>query len=195
MFAWYRDAARCYVYLSDVSTDEDALKIPKESLAQSRWFSRGWTLRELVAPANVEFFSREGTHLGNKRSLVQELNNITKISIEALQGRVTLSELSVEERMSWRRNCQTKRPEDSSYCMLGIFDLNMLPIYGEGEKKAFVRLERKIRKISNGGSTVVHNSDEATCSYRGPVFYGSITGRHVISGTHVTGGVVNFDLR
>ncbi|KAF2843948.1 HET-domain-containing protein, partial [Plenodomus tracheiphilus IPT5] len=148
MFAWYRDAARCYVYLSDVSTGSlnsgtTAQQDWYSAFQQSRWFTRGWTLQELVAPVSVEFFSVEGQQLGNKYSLMQELHGITGISVEALQGG-PLDRLSVDERMSWLGKRQTKREEDAAYSMLGIFDVHMPVIYGEGLRKAFLRLRREI---------------------------------------------------
>ena len=140
MFAWYCNAAKCYVYLSDISTDGST---SNRHLRQSRWWTRGWTLQELIAPASVEFFSAEGQRLGNKRSMVQEIHDITGISVQALHGS-PLHQLSVDERMSWAENRITKREEDSAYSLMGIFDVHMPLIYGEGQKKAFDRLKREI---------------------------------------------------
>lgn len=105
MFRWYREAAKCYVYLSDVSMDGSVGNDPslqqtwKAVFRSSRWFTRGWTLQELVAPTDVEFFSVEGVRLGDKDSSRQEIQEITGISVQALQGR-RLSDFSVDERMS-----------------------------------------------------------------------------------------------
>lgn len=148
MFRWYREAARCYVYLSDVSsTDstrsaENAVPFPK-----SRWFSRGWTLQELLAPTYVEFFSIEGDSLGTKTSRVQELAIITGISLATLQGNA-LCEFTVEERMRWTRNRVTTREEDMAYCLFGIFDVHMPLIYGEGKEKALKQLKKEIGEQS-----------------------------------------------
>ena len=104
MFRWYQRASKCYVYLSDVSvpeevTDAEAFRIMwEEAFQQSRWFTRGWTLQELLAPATVEFFSKEGKRLGSRISLEQEIHEITKIPIGVLRGQ-SLTEFSVEERM------------------------------------------------------------------------------------------------
>jgi hypothetical protein len=97
MFRWYRDSAKCYVYLSDVSID--GFSRNDQSFQKSRWFTRGWTLPELVAPTSVEFFSLEGERLGDRSSLKQEITRITGISIQALQGS-PMSQFSVNERMS-----------------------------------------------------------------------------------------------
>jgi hypothetical protein len=152
MFAWYRNATRCYVFLSDVPAGSLINGIPSQQswtvpFQQSRWFTRGWTLQELIAPASVEFFSVEGQRLGDKESMVQELHSITGISVKALL-QSPLHELSVEERMSWIGQRNTKREEDAAYSLLGIFDVHMPLIYGEGRKKAFARLQKEINALS-----------------------------------------------
>ncbi|KAF2820761.1 HET-domain-containing protein [Ophiobolus disseminans] len=203
MFAWYRNAARCYVYLPDVSIDSLTSSPPAQqdwypAFQQSRWFTRGWTLQELVAPVSVEFFSVKGQRLGNKYSLLQELHGITGISVEALQGS-PLEGFSVDERMLWVGQRKTNREEDMAYSLLGIFDVHMPLIYGEGQKKAFARLQREINTSSDRGrsslprSEMSQNQGQTTHSYHGPVFNGPISGRYVVPGTHVTGGTVNFD--
>ena len=158
MFRWYRDAAKCYVYLADVSrpalldTDVKSSQLPWElSFRKSRWFTRGWTLQELVAPVVVEFYSKEGRYLGNKRSLERQVYEVTGISVIALRGS-PLSDLSVPERMLWAENRETTRKEDKAYSLLGIFDIQMPLIYGEGREKAFKRLRGKIEKASKGKS-------------------------------------------
>jgi hypothetical protein len=148
MFRWYRNAAKCYVYLSDVSTpghdENDHLPRSTWKLAfrKSRWFTRGWTLQELIAPTLVEFFSLEGKRLGDKSSMEQQVHEITGIAIHALRGN-PLSDFSVADRMSWAAKRRTTREEDEAYCLLGIFDIHMPLIYGEGEK-AFIRLKKEI---------------------------------------------------
>jgi Heterokaryon incompatibility protein (HET) len=153
MFRWYRNAAKCYVYLSDVSRTasdpyDKSNQLSWESMFQnSRWFARGWTLQELIAPDSVEFFSIERLRLGDKESLVQKIHEITGIAIEALHG-TPLSHFSVDERMLWRANRETKRPEDEAYSLLGIFEIHMPLIYGEGKEEAFIRLQEQINKLS-----------------------------------------------
>ena len=153
MFRWYRNAARCYVYLSDVSTtdhnyDNLSLQSWEASFRKSRWFTRGWTLQELIAPPLVEFFSLEGKRLGDKKSLEGQVQEITGIAVRALQG-TPLSEFSITERMSWAENRETKREEDRAYSLLGIFDIHIPLLYGEGIKSAFSRLEEGIDKRSS----------------------------------------------
>ncbi|KAM5349182.1 hypothetical protein ACJ41O_009005 [Fusarium nematophilum] len=155
MFSWYRSADKCYAYLADVSVDEtpesdDSTKSTPPpyswelAFRRSRWFTRGWTLQELLAPASVEFFSVEGTRLGDRASLEQWIHEITGVPRQALQGRV-LTAFSVAERFSWAENRQTQRKEDQAYCLLGIFNIFMPLIYGEGGH-AFVRLREEIEK-------------------------------------------------
>ena len=143
MFRWYHNSAKCYVYLSDVTTSGFADN--DKSFQKSRWFTRGWTLQELIAPTYVGFFSKEGDLLGDKDSLMIQIAEITGISVEALQG-IPLSYFSVEERMSWARGRDTKREEDTAYSLLGIFDIHMPLIYGEGQTKALNRLQKKTSK-------------------------------------------------
>ena len=152
MFRWYRDAAKCYVYLADVSRSADVNSsqlLMESSFLESRWFTRGWTLQELVAPASVEFFSKEGEQLGNKRSLERHIHEVTGIPVKALRGS-SLSDFSVPERMSWAEKRETTRKEDKAYSLLGIFDVYMPLIYGEGRENALQRLREKIDKASKG---------------------------------------------
>lgn len=122
MFKWYRHAARCYVYLSDVSST--GLSGPYRTFKESRWFTRGWTLQELLAPASLEFFSVEGHLLGDRGSLVEEITDVTGIPAEALQG-AALSDFSVGKRLKWSEGRNTKREEDAAYALLGIFNVHM----------------------------------------------------------------------
>ena len=151
MFRWYHYASKCYVYLSDVSisgsikNDQFFQGTWEPAFQKSRWFTRGWTLQELIAPASVEFFSVEGERLGDKKSLERQIHEITGITTQALQGG-PLSQFSVNERMLWAAKRETKREEDAAYSLLGIFDIHMPLIYGEGRKKALVRLHKEIKE-------------------------------------------------
>ncbi|KAH3976696.1 hypothetical protein HBH98_011560 [Parastagonospora nodorum] len=154
MFRWYQNAAQCFVYLDDVSTDSKDGKTPQ----QSKWFTRGWTLQELLAPKSVKFFSREGHLLFTKSSKVLEIANITHIPAEALQQRGPLSRYSVEERMSWAKERNTTRSEDVAYCLMGVFDIHMVPIYGEGKDKAIKRLQKAIREAEDESASPIENA-------------------------------------
>jgi hypothetical protein len=152
MYQWYKSSTKCYVYLSDVSADENAISHRETwevSFRKSRWFTRGWTLQELLAPNSVEFFSKEGVRLGDKSTLGQVIHEITSISLRALQGTL-LYDFSPTERLSWAAGRKTRRPEDMAYSLLGIFDVNMPLIYGEGRQKAMTRLYRELRESLPG---------------------------------------------
>ena len=151
MFRWYRDAKKCYVYLSDVSARKrdnngQTGQIWESAFRNSRWFTRGWTLQELIAPESVEFFSREREYLGNKKMLEQQIHEVTGIPIAALRG-APLSYFSVDERLQWAERRNTTKKEDKAYCLLGIFNVFMPLIYGEGEN-AFIRLKEEIDRPS-----------------------------------------------
>jgi hypothetical protein len=154
MFRWYRNASKCYVYFSDVSLSHPQNGIQGDSSCmeafwKSRWFKRGWTLQELIAPKSVEFFSEAGQLLGDKVSLEKVITEITGIPADALQGRRPLCEFTVEERFSWANDRETTEEEDIAYCLLGIFDVFMPLIPGEGEANAMKRLEKLVEESVN----------------------------------------------
>jgi hypothetical protein len=149
-FPWYRDADICYVFLSDVSAtkrkaDSEAFQcVWERAFRDSRWFTRGWTLQELLAPRKLKFFSCEGKALGHVQELQYLIHSITKLPIAALTGD-SLEEFGIEERLGWTQNRTTTRDEDKAYSLLGIFGVHMPLIYGEGQKKAFRRLRKEIQ--------------------------------------------------
>jgi hypothetical protein len=151
MFRWYRNATVCYVYLADTASPDfdDNNPLDPEAwateLANSRWFTRGWTLQELIAPQTVEFYFDQWKRLGNKRSLEQQLHRITGIPKLALHNG-PLAQFSPQERLSWMEDRRTKREEDLAYSLLGIFHVSMPLIYGEGKGNAFRRLQEEIEK-------------------------------------------------
>jgi hypothetical protein len=157
MFRWYQNAAKCYVYLSDVSirkrkaSDWSSDYTWESAFRSSRWFTRGWTLQELLAPGpdSVEFFSQEGDRLGDKRTLERQIYEITGIPVTALQG-IPLSQFDVDDRLLWAESRQTTREEDKAYSLFGIFNVYMPLIYGEGRQNAFKRLQEEIDKPLQG---------------------------------------------
>jgi hypothetical protein len=151
MFDWYRDSAKCYVYLSDVSTGTSSQSpeiLWESAFRQSMWFTRGWTLQELLAPQSVQFFSQSGERLGDKNSLEQRIYEATGIPVQALQG-IPLSQFSFNERMSWAARRETAVEEDHVYCLIAIFGIFLPVIYGEGLENAIVRLLDAIKRRSN----------------------------------------------
>lgn len=147
MFPWYRMAAKCYALLEDY--DEDRL-VPSKFMS-CRWFTRGWTLQELLAPSTVSFHSASGHCIGTRETLCRCISDVTRIDTDILTGQVALGTASVAKRMSWAAERQTTRLEDAAYCLLGIFDVNMPMLYGEGTR-AFIRLQEEIMKTTDDES-------------------------------------------
>lgn len=173
MFGWYQKSGICLVHLEDMfrygyhfdlkteneSACETRLRyehpeLTREDLACCRWFTRGWTLQELVAPRRVHFFDYAWSFLGTKRRdwddthvMTQWLSHITKIPPDTLAHEWGFTEYSVAQRMSWAANRVTTRIEDRAYCLLGLFGINMPLLYGEGNN-AFRRLQEEIIRVS-----------------------------------------------
>jgi hypothetical protein len=162
MFRWYQSSAVCYALLSDVSVDAsdagmamlwNGAPVPaydkySQAIRSSRWFTRGWTLQELVASPKVQFYFQDWTFLADKNDYTgfQDLiGSITGIPIAILNGSRSLDTIGIAERMSWASSRQSTRLEDQAYSLMGIFDINMPLLYGEG-KKAFIRLQEEILK-------------------------------------------------
>ena len=152
MFNWYRDAKICYVYLEDVSNSEGGRSeaeisgaIWKSAFQGSRWFTRGWTLQELLAPVSVKFFDQHGSLLGDKSILKQLVSDITGIAERALLE-VPPTDFKVSERYEWARGRRTTREEDWAYSLQGIFGVCFEPVYGEGREKAVRRLVNEIKE-------------------------------------------------
>ncbi|RAK97676.1 uncharacterized protein BO80DRAFT_496056 [Aspergillus ibericus CBS 121593] len=118
------------------------------NMRDSQWFRRGWTLHELIAPSNLTFLAMDWTEIGCRKSLSSLISNITLIDESVRQGDTHLEKFSIAKRMSWASGRVTTRREDISYCLMGIFDVNMPLLYGEGEK-AFIRLQEEIMKNSD----------------------------------------------
>ncbi|KAK4457972.1 heterokaryon incompatibility protein-domain-containing protein, partial [Cladorrhinum samala] len=149
MFQWYGDADVCYAFLSDVDGSEDPHS-PDSGFQKSRWFTRGWTLQELIAPPIVIFYDEDWDEIGSRAKLQSLIVSITNINAEYFET-MDLSQFSAAQKMSWASNRQTTRVEDMAYCLLGLFDINMPLLYGEGEK-AFLRLQEEILRQSEDDS-------------------------------------------
>ncbi|KAH7923793.1 HET-domain-containing protein [Leucogyrophana mollusca] len=150
MYRWYADAHMCYAYLEDVPSDED----PAGELSdfrRSKWFKRGWTLQEGIAPRRVEFFAEDWVKIGSKDTLSSIVAAITGVDEGVLLRTLPLTEVSVAKKMSWASRRETTRVEDRAYSLMGIFGVHMPLIYGEGEN-AFIRLQHEIMRNSNDQS-------------------------------------------
>ncbi|KAK4551275.1 hypothetical protein LTR86_011259, partial [Recurvomyces mirabilis] len=147
MFRWYQNAARCYVYLYDIiSQSSDRDKLIK--LRSSAWFTRGWTLEELMAPHSVVFYSGDGERLGDKDSLEQLIHEVTAIPKTALGG-MPLRHFSIDERLAWMTARETTLEEDKAYSLAGMFDMYLAPVYGEGFAQAHSRLLELVHRRDN----------------------------------------------
>ncbi|KAI1792666.1 HET-domain-containing protein [Ganoderma leucocontextum] len=144
MFKWYWQAEVCFAFLADVPS-EGGLHGKKSAFRESRWHKRGWTLQELIAPAVVIFLSKDWVRLGTKAELAKLLEEITHVPLPILTRKEYYHQTSVANRMRWAANRQTTRAEDQAYCLMGLFDVSMTVIYGEGTR-AFQRLQHKIMK-------------------------------------------------
>jgi hypothetical protein len=198
MFRWYESSKVCYAYLADVSTvGTFDPSNPSDQFKASRWFTRGWTLQELLAPSNVIFFASDWTYMATRHELAAVISPITGIrqsflqrddvsstyaarpaepaepaqkrlwdvinlarsSLPHVQRSTILGKLrgsSIAERMSWAAKRQTTRLEDTAYCLLGLFEIHMPLIYGEGPR-AFIRLQEEIMRKSDDMTILAWN--------------------------------------
>lgn len=146
MFQWYRRAAVCYVFLPDLALSSSALEPSKNLRAEiehCRWFTRSWTLQELIAPLHINFFNRDWELCFTKASASAVLAQITGIDTGILEHSKDLSAVSVAQKMSWAATRASTRIEDAAYSLMGIFEINMPLLYGE-EDRAFLRLQTEI---------------------------------------------------
>jgi hypothetical protein len=168
MFRWYEGSNICYAYLSDVSKNKKDKDAMKQAFAASKWFTRGWTLQELLAPNEVLFFDHDWVRIGTSGSrtdgtltpepyqpiprrgpnLKADILTVTGIQQTDFQSPMRAS---VAKRMAWASKRKTTRQEDMAYCLMGLFDVNMPLLYGEG-KKAFLRLQLEILQQSDDES-------------------------------------------
>jgi len=154
MYQWYKNAEICYAYLEDVIDWKDVTAYfisnghslnGLKSFTNSKWFTRGWTLQELIAPPIVEFYDAFWSEMGTRSSLQETLTLVTGINRDVLTGGNPL-DYAVAVRLSWAARRETSRLEDKAYCLFGILGVNMPLLYGEG-KRAFRRLQEEILRV------------------------------------------------
>ena len=153
MYTWYGNAQECYAYLADVGVtiSRNGKTLPAKTLDQSDWFTRGWTLQELLAPQRVDFYNAEWQHIGDKLELLPVISQRTGIARAYLRNPADIYRASVAQKMSWAAGRRTRKKEDRAYSLLGLFGINMPPLYGEGNK-AFLRLQQEIVRSINDES-------------------------------------------
>ena len=187
MYRWYKNSDVCYVYLADVCYSPSDVSILrdienesrsfstspkwialKQHFCSSSWFSRGWTLQELLAPCDIKFFDKRWTFIGRLGNLRHDISETTGINIGYLSS-VSHTDASIAQKMSWASRRETSRGEDLAYCLLGLFDINMPLLYGEGADKAFYRLQAEILRTSN---------DESIFAWTAPLQFSDILAPH-----------------
>jgi hypothetical protein len=146
MIQWYKDARVCYALLADVPSGGDSHGLENSAFRRSKWFTRGWTLQELLAPATVIFFNQDWVALGTKSTLSKAISSITGI-----KDLTNFEAACVAQKTSWAAERETTRVEDIAYCLMGLFGVNMPPLYGEGQK-AFMRLQLEILRMTDDES-------------------------------------------
>ena len=146
MFLYYALSQICYVYLKDVPA-ASAFDFSPNKFEESIWHERGWTLQELLAPRNVLFLSQQWIPLGSKVDLAYHLHKATRIPTSVLALQRSTRDVSIAQRMSWASTRTTTRVEDEAYSLLGLFEISMPILYGEG-KHAFLRLQEEIMRRS-----------------------------------------------
>ena len=165
MYRWYANSRVCYVYLHDVHdsfpTRMDGKEYPKSD-GWPEWFSRGWTLQEMIAPSNVQFFNKNWTCVGDKKMLAGTLTRITGVPERILKEGLGGNRPCVAQILSWAAKRMTTRVEDRAYSLMGLLDVNMPMLYGEG-KKAFHRLQLEIIRTSNDQSIFAWTSNSLGC--------------------------------
>ncbi|KAI1791147.1 HET-domain-containing protein [Ganoderma leucocontextum] len=176
MFHYYSRAEVCYAYLRDVPNDEDP-RDADSAFRKSRWYTRGWTLQELIAPALLIFLSADWQMLGTKGDLAPLVEEVTRVPASVLRLETPLDDVSVAKRMSWAAARQTTRLEDEAYCLMGIFGVNMPTLYGEG-RRAFRRLQEEIMKQTTDTSLFVWGASTTTQALQSAVGYCDIEHAH-----------------
>jgi hypothetical protein len=157
MYKWYKNSSVCFAYMPDVTAQiQPDGSFHFQDFNCSCWFTRGWTLQELIAPLSVEFYTSEWIYIGDKRSMAEELSVITAVDKGVLLGTSPVRASSVATIMSWASHRVTTRREDIAYCLLGLFSIHMPLLYGEGDR-AFIRLQEEILKQSSDQSLFAWN--------------------------------------
>ncbi len=163
MYQWYRNAELCLAYLRDVSSKPEESTGPHyeaflREFRNSEWFTRGWTLQELLAPPEIVFVSNQWQPIGTRNGFATLISDITNIDYHAILHQTSLEKWSVASRMSWASRRRTSRVEDEAYCLLGLFGINMPLLYGEG-RRAFKRLQEEIVRVEDDESIFAWEAD------------------------------------
>ncbi|KAL8889575.1 MAG: hypothetical protein Q9192_006003 [Flavoplaca navasiana] len=187
MYKWYQRSKVCFVYLSDIQFSPTEFSQYKDSgfqdgakwiasrdtdlsrkFSKSVWFTRGWTLQELLAPETVLFFDAEWNEIGTREELRSSISEATRIGAEYLDRRYQLGEAGIATKMSFAAHRTTSREEDIAYCLLGLFNITMPLLYGEGAFRAFQRLQIEIIGQASDESLFAWTSNESASGMLAP---------------------------
>jgi hypothetical protein len=195
MFEWYSKAEVCYAFLDSVAAPATMNGSPSAEgdfyrYRKDPWFTRGWTLQELLAPTEMYFYHRDGpdheTYLGRRHELAQQISSITRIDAQYLADpdrdhgvsrAAKIRSASVAQRLSWAAHRETKKPEDIAYCLLGILDVNMPLLYGEGKERAFMRLQIRVIDHQNDDSIFAWGAGDDTFVDRDDIYLAGMLAR------------------
>ncbi|KAI6011654.1 heterokaryon incompatibility protein-domain-containing protein, partial [Pisolithus marmoratus] len=150
MFRWYENSKKCYAYLHDVDVFPTSPDMERFAGSEGwpEWFSRCWTLPELIAPRDLQFFNANWQPIGDKGTLASMLEKITRVPHDVLQYGLSSYGPSIAQVISWAANRRAERIEDRAYSLMGLLGVNMPMMYGEG-KDAFLRLQKAFIGNSN----------------------------------------------
>ncbi|KAL4070100.1 hypothetical protein V8B97DRAFT_2047969 [Scleroderma yunnanense] len=155
MYQWYQNSKVCYAYLHNIPGASFPTESDKEKYHESNgwpeWFSHGWTLQEMIALENVQFFNQDWQSIGDKRTLACTLEEITQVPSYILTDGLSTYRPCIAQIMSWAADRKTTRVKDRAYSLLGLLDVNMPMLYGEGNR-AFQRLQLEIIRVSDDQS-------------------------------------------
>lgn len=190
MYDWYWNAALCYVYLADCQVIDD--------FEESRWFKRGWTLQELLAPNVVEFYNQNWQFLGSKERLAHQVATRTNIAVRYLRDRNLIHSACLATKFHWASRRQTSRKEDKAYCLLGLVQVNMPMLYGEGSK-AFYRLQLELLRKTNDHTMFMWQFHGGGLLAPSPAYFEDAAGFQILEHSRameaLTHDVTNFGLR
>jgi hypothetical protein len=141
-----------------VIDEDDDRNFWHQAFARSKWFTRGWTLQELLAPKVLKFFGSNWNYIGNPLLLNRTISKVTNIDSDVLLGSRDISSANVAQKMAWAAGRKTSRIEDQAYSLLGLFGVNMPMLYGEGSN-AFNRLQIEIMRLTTDQTILAWNGN------------------------------------
>jgi heterokaryon incompatibility protein (HET) len=162
MFSWYQSASVCFAYMHEVSNNNQRLKWTEDNAVVRKtpeWFTRGWTLQELLAPKKLLLSDQDWNCIGDRENCAQVITKFTGIPLSALCGK-DIQSYSYADRLAWAKGRQTTEPEDRVYSLLGLLGVSLPAVgYGIGLKAALWQLESAIEKQRADGNLSLPDDD------------------------------------